>query len=79
VNKPQTFGGLLTTGSDQCNGSITTGCTQIHWDGKNTLTVTLGQPATGNPTNKKPAVAVYSPDPALGVSGTIASQSAVEF
>ena len=79
INNTETFGGLITSGPAQCNGSVTTGCTRIHWDGKNTLTITLGEAATGCPTNKNPAVAVYTPDPALGVSGTIASNSAVEF
>lgn len=79
INNTETFGGLITSGSAQCNGSVTTGCTRIHWDGKNTLTITLGEPATGCPANKTPAVAVYAPDPTLGVSGTISSKSAVEF
>ena len=76
-NGSTTFGGtnLLT-----CNGVLELGgCGTIAWDGHNTLTITLGQVSTGQPTNKTPDVAVYTPDPALGVAGTIKSPSEVQF
>jgi titin len=52
----------------------------ISWNGINTLTITLGTPNYGGPTTvSTPSVAVYTPDPALGLSGTIASPSEVQF
>ena len=51
----------------------------IHWDGVNTLTITLGPPDPGTPTQKAPSTAVYTPDPTLGVSGTISSADGVQF
>ncbi len=51
----------------------------VHWDGLNTLTITLGTPTIGDLTQNNPSVAVYTPDPALGVSGTISSPSEVNF
>ena len=51
----------------------------IHWDGVNTLTITLGPPIPGTPTQKAPSAAIYTPDPALGVSGTISSANGVQF
>ena len=70
-----TFGG---TGS-QCSGSVTTACSRIHWDGAHTLTITLGKESSGQPTKASSSVAVYAPDPALGVSGTISSPSEEQF
>ncbi len=74
-NNAQTIGGP----NGQCSGSTTTGCTRIHWDGSHTLTITLGAPENGEPTQKNPVVAVYMPDPALGVSGTISSSKSILF
>jgi putative nucleotidyltransferase with HDIG domain len=74
-NSAQTIGGP----GSQCSATSTSGCTRIHWDGKNTLTITLGQPQNGEPTQKTPVVAVYTPDPALGVAGTISSAKSVLF
>ena len=51
----------------------------IHWDGSNTLTITLGNPSLGDPTQGAPSVAVYTPDPGLGLSGTISSINQVQF
>ena len=51
----------------------------IHWDGIDTLTITLGTPSIGDPTQNNPGVAVYTPHLALGVSGTISSPSEVQF
>jgi hypothetical protein len=52
----------------------------ISWNGVNTLTITLGTPDwTGPPTQSTPSVAVYTPDPALGVSGTISSADVTQF
>lgn len=44
-----------------------------------TLTITLGQPNGGDPTQKTPDVAVYTPDPALGLTGTISSPLEMQF
>ncbi|HXR54680.1 MAG TPA: hypothetical protein VN793_06495 [Acidimicrobiales bacterium] len=74
-NSAQTIGGP----GAQCSATKTTGCTRIHWDGGHTLTITLGQPQSGEPTQKAPVVAVYTPDPALGVPGTISSAKSVLF
>ena len=63
-----------------CNGLLNiSGCSQIHWDGQNTLTITLGTESSGQPTQAAPSVAVYTPDPALGLSGTISSMSEENF
>jgi hypothetical protein len=70
VNTSATFGGGA---NSQCNGNTSTGCTTIHWDGQNTLTITLGQESTGQPTQSAPSVAVFTPDAALGLTGTIRS------
>ena len=51
----------------------------IHWDGVRTLTITLGPPSPGGPTNRTPSIAVYTPDPNLGVPATISSASGVQF
>jgi hypothetical protein len=51
----------------------------IHWDGVNTLTITLGPPSPGTPTRMAPGTAVYTPDPALLVPGTIASATGPQF
>jgi len=52
----------------------------ISWNGINTLTITLGTPNYGGPTTvSTPSVAVYTPDPALGVSGTISSVDVTQF
>ena len=75
----QTFGGVVTSGAAQCSSSQIAGCTRIHWNGSNTLTITLGQPAVGDPTQGNSSVAVYTPNQALGVSGTIASTKRVQF
>jgi hypothetical protein len=56
-----------------CRPAKTTGCSTIHWDGQNTLTITMGTESSGQPTQTAPSAALYSPDPALGVSGTISS------
>jgi hypothetical protein len=71
-----TFGG----GSALCNGAVNvSGCTRIHFDGARTLTITLGQESNGQPTQNHPSVAVYTPDPALGVPGTISSLYEAHF
>ncbi len=75
VNGTANFGG----GASGCSGNTSTGCTTIHWDGHNTLTITLGQENTGQPTQGAPSVAVYTPDPSLGLSGTISSVKEENF
>jgi hypothetical protein len=61
------------------NTTVTFTGSTISWNGTNTLTITLGQPSIGDPTNKAPSVAVYTPDPALGLKGSIASPSETQF
>ena len=74
-NSKASFGG----NSGQCSGTTKTHCTRVHWDGANTLTITLGQGSTGQPTQTAPSVAVYTPDSALGFSGTISSKPEEHF
>jgi len=76
VSAVATFGGGV---AGQCSGSVSVGCTRIHWDGHNTLTITLGRENKGQPTQTAPSVAVYTPDPALGFSGTITSVNEEHF
>jgi hypothetical protein len=65
-----TFGGA----SLLCNGLLNlSGCARIHWDGARTLTITLGQPSSTQPTQPATSVAIYTPDPTLGLLGTINS------
>jgi len=61
------------------NQSTTFPASTVHWDGVNTLTITLGRPNPGTPTQKAPISAVYTPDPALGVAGPIGSATGVQF
>jgi hypothetical protein len=61
------------------NQSTTFPNSAVHWDGVNTLTITLGPPSPGGPTQNAPSVAVYTPDPVLGVSGPISSANGVQF
>ena len=61
------------------NGPVRFNYSTIHWNGANTLTITLGAESVGNPTQNAPSVAVYTPDPALGFTGTISSPSERQF
>jgi hypothetical protein len=70
-----TFGGASLT----CGLLLTTTCSSIQWNGQNTHTITLGQASSGQPTQTAPRVAVYTPDPALGLSGTISSTKEEQF
>ena len=54
-------------------------CSTIHWDGLNTLTVTLGKANDAQLIRTAPSVATYTPDPALGVSGVITSVKEENF
>ncbi len=74
-NNTATFGGS----SAQCKSGTTTGCSTIQWNGHNTLTITLGIASGGQPTQGTTSVAVYAPDPALGLSGTISSVKEENF
>jgi len=74
-----TFGGLITGGGPHCNPGQTAACSRIHWNGQNTLTITLGLESSGQPTQASTSVAVYTPDPALGLSGTIDSVKEENF
>ncbi len=69
------FGGNVTG----CNGTKTAGCSTIHWDGSNTLTITLGKASSAQLTRAAPSVAVYSPAPALDVSDAISSAKEEHF
>jgi hypothetical protein len=69
------FGGSVTG----CNATKTVGCSVIHWDGSNTLTITLGRTSIGQPTRAAPSVAVYSPAPTLDVADTISSAKEEHF
>jgi len=70
-----TFGGNVTG----CTSAITTGCSTIHWDGRNTLTITLGKVSSVQTTRAAASVAVYSPAPALDVSASISSMEEEHF
>ena len=61
------------------SGTVTFIGSTITWDGADTLTITLGTPSIGSPKENKPSVAVYTPDPALGVTGQIPSGSVPNF
>ena len=75
------FSGSATFGGDVtgCKNGKTTGCSTIHWDGHNTLTITLGKESSVQPVQTAESVAVYTPDPALGLSGTISSAKEENF
>lgn len=75
-NGTVSFGGasLLT-----CGLLLTTTCSSIHWNGQNTLTITLGKESNGQPTQGAESIAVYTPDPALGLSGSISSVKEENF
>ncbi len=70
-----TFGGSVTG----CNATKTVGCSVIRWDGRNTLTITLGKASIGQPTRAAPSVAVYIPAPTLDVADTISSAKEEHF
>jgi hypothetical protein len=69
------FGGPSAT----CGGGNTSGCSSIQWDGSNTLTITLGPASFPQPIQAAPSVAVYTPAPQLGLSGTISSADEENF
>jgi len=62
-----------------CASGKTIACSTIHWDGLNTLTVTLGKANDAQLIRTAPSVATYTPDPALGVSGVITSVKEENF
>jgi putative nucleotidyltransferase with HDIG domain len=62
-----------------CTGTVQFTDATIHWDGNNTLTITLGSPNGVTSVVSAPSVATYNPASALGVSGTINSPSEVHF
>jgi putative nucleotidyltransferase with HDIG domain len=62
------------------NVIVTFSNSTISWNGVNTLTITLGSPNWGGPpTQLAPSVAVYTPDPALGIVGTIDTTDETQF
>jgi hypothetical protein len=64
-----TFGGSV----GGCKNTKTSGCSSIHWDGQNTLTITLGKESSIQPIQTTPSALVYSPDPALGLPAPVSS------
>ncbi len=74
-NGSASFGGTVSG----CRNGKTTGCSTIHWDGHNTLTITLGKASGGQPMQTAPSVAVYTADPALGLSEPIDSVDEENF
>ena len=74
-NGTVTFGG----GGLGCLLIINASCSSIQWNGVNTLTITLGAASLGDPTQGATSVAVYTPDPALGYTGTISSPKQEHF
>jgi putative nucleotidyltransferase with HDIG domain len=74
-NSNVSFGGSVSG----CKNGKTTGCSTIHWDGQNTLTITLGTVSSAQFTQTKPSVAVYYPAASLGLTGTISSAKEENF
>ncbi len=75
-NGTVTFGGF----GVGCLLYLDSSCSSIQWNGTtNTLTITLGAPSLGTPTQSAPSVAVYTPDPALGYTGTLSSPDEEHF
>jgi hypothetical protein len=74
-NSGASFGGV----GNGCRGSHTANCSTIDWNGVNTLTITLGKESSVQPLQPAASVAVYTPDPALGLTGTISSAREVNF
>jgi len=74
-NNNASFGGNV----GGCRNGKTAGCSTIHWDGRNTLTITLGKESSFQPTQTNPSVAVYSPDPALGFPAAISGAADENF
>jgi hypothetical protein len=62
-----------------CSGTVDFTAATIHWDGNNTLTITLGSPNGATSVVSASSVATYTPAAALGLSGTITSPSEVQF
>ena len=75
------FNGTVTFGGASlgCILIINASCSSIQWNGANTLTITLGAASVGDPTQNSTSVAVYTPDPALGYTGTISSPKEEHF
>jgi hypothetical protein len=75
------FNGAVSFGGSVggCKNGKTAGCSTIHWDGRNTLTITLGKESSVQPTRAALSIAVFTPDPALGYPGTISSAKEENF
>jgi hypothetical protein len=67
------------------NGNVSFSNSTISWNGVNTLTITLGTTNWGGgfwfgpPPQLTPSIAVYTPDPSLGIAGTIDSADEIQF
>ncbi len=59
--------------------TVTFANSTIQWNGADTLTITLGAPSVVDPTNRKLSAAIYTPDPVLGLSGQIGSETGIQF
>jgi hypothetical protein len=73
------FGWIDLGQTGYCTGTVEFTDSTIHWDGDNTLTITLGSPDGPTAVLSAPSVATYNPAPALGLSGTISSPDEVQF
>jgi hypothetical protein len=62
-----------------CKNTKVSGCSSIHWDGRNTLTITLGNESSVQPDQTSPSVAVFTPDPALRLPSAISSGNGEQF
>ena len=84
-NAPSDCGGTFNFGvvdlgqGGYCIGTVIFSDSTIHWDGANTLTITLGEPVGITAVQTSPSVATYEPALALGLSGTISSLEEVQF
>ena len=73
------FGSIDLGQTGYFNTTVTFTGSTIQWDGTDTLTITLGTPSIGDPTQNVRSVAIYTPDPALGLAGAIDSPLEVQF
>ncbi len=74
-NSNASFGGTAVG----CRNGKTTGCSTIHWNGQNTLTIILGKASSVQPVQTGPSVAVFTADPALGLPEPIDSVKEENF
>ena len=73
------FGKIDLGQKDYFKGTVTFANSTIRWNGTDTLTITLGAPSVVDPRDRTLSASIYTPDPALGLSGQIGSQTGVQF